>query len=796
MPQEIQKRLIEDEMKESYVDYAMSVIVSRALPDVADGLKPVHRRILYTMYKLGLLHNKPFRKSATVVGNVMAKLHPHGDAAIYDTLVRMAQNFSLRYPLIDGQGNFGSIDGDSPAAMRYTESRLSKIAQELLLDIEKNTVKFVSNYDNSTKEPLVLPAKLPNLLINGSSGIAVGMATNIPPHNLSEVIDGIILMIDEPECSISKIMEKIKGPDFPTGAYIYGSSGIKTAYYTGRGKIILRAKSSIENNKIIITEIPYMVNKSLLLENIAELVKNKVIEDISNIRDESDREGMRIVIETKKNANAQLILNKLFKHSSLQTTFGIIMLALVDNAPKTLNLKEIIEHYIKHRIQVVISRTQFDLQEAQTKAHILEGLKIALNNIDEVIKLIKSSKDVNIAKTSLIQNFSLSELQAQSILEMRLQRLTSLEQEKIIKEHEELLKLIIELQSILDSKQRILDIIKSELLELKKYSNERRTEIIETHQEFEKEDLIKEQDVVVITTNSGYIKQIPLAEYKQQKRGGKGITTIETKEEDIVESLFITSNLNTLLFFTNKGKVHWLKAYEVPLTSRYSKGKAIINLLNLDKDEKINTILPIKKFEEELFLTFATKQGIVKKTPLFLFANPRKSGILAIKLNENDEVIDVILTNGNLDLILASKNGSAVKFNEKNIKAFGRNAAGVRGIRLSSDDELIGLEIATPNSTILTVTENGYGKRSTIDDYRLIRRGGKGVINIKTSDRNGNVVSIKTVFDDDEIMLITKKGITIRIPCNTITTIGRNTQGFRIMKLDEDDKVADVVKVV
>jgi DNA gyrase subunit A len=795
MPQEIQKRLIEEEMKESYVDYAMSVIVSRALPNVADGLKPVHRRVLYTMYKLGLLHNKPFKKSANVVGNVMAKLHPHGDAAIYDTLVRMAQNFSLRYTLIDGQGNFGSIDGFGAAAQRYTECRLSRVAQELLTDIEKNTVKFVQNYDNSTKEPYVLPAKLPNLLINGSSGIAVGMATNIPPHNLSEVIDAIVFVIDNPDCSISKIMEKIKGPDFPTGAYIYGSSGIKTAYYTGRGKIILRAKTNIENNKIIITEIPYMINKSLLLENIAELVKNKVIEDISNIRDESDREGLRIVIETKKNSNQQLILNKLFKHSSLQETFGIIMLALVDNTPKTLNLKEIIEYYIRHRIQVVTSRTQFDLQEAQTKAHILEGLKIALDNIDDVIKLIKSSKDIVIAKSSLIQNYSLSELQAQSILEMRLQRLTSLEQEKIVKEHEELLKLVSELQSILDSKQRILDIIKSELLELKKYSDPRKTEIIEFEQEIEKEDLIKEQDVVVITTNSGYIKQIPLAEYKQQKRGGKGITTIETKEEDIVESLFITSNLNTLLFFTNKGKVHWLKAYEVPLSSRYSKGKAIINLLNLDKDEKVNTILPIKKFDEELFLTFATKQGIVKKTPLFLFSNPRKSGILAIKLNENDEVIDVILTNGSYDLILASKNGSAVKFNEKNIKAFGRNAAGVHGIRLIND-ELIGLEIAIPNSTILTVTENGYGKRSTIDDYRLIRRGGKGVINIKTSDRNGNVVSIKTVFDDDEIMLITKKGITIRIPCSTITTIGRNTQGFRIMKLDEDDKVADVVKVV
>lgn len=1193
MAEEIQKRLIEEEMKESYVDYAMSVIVSRALPDVRDGLKPVHRRILYTMHQLGLLHNKPFRKSATVVGNVMAKLHPHGDIAIYDTLVRMAQKFSLRYPLIDGQGNFGcftadtkvkltdgrdlsfaelvkeceegkrnftftvdegnrikiaeiknprltikntkiirvtldngeeikctpnhkfmlkkgsykeaqdlklgdslmpsyfristkkdnpnaigysmifqpklelwnyvhilsdewniensvysrsagkirhhldfnklnnnpsnikrmqwrehwkshydftstkhktdpeyrkklaegrrkfwddpknrrinslrlslrnlknwekmgyrekmgrtlsevnkkyleehpeviqryrerasntlkrlwkiseyrelyhqkivasnkrrktnltgkikflricsylltnnlslnkesyekvrkevfggknfttwdvgikkyfgnntnlvlceinsnhkvakieflkenadvydltiekthnfalaagifvhnSVDGDRQAAMRYTESRLSKISEELLVDIEKDTVDWIPNYDNSTKEPVVLPAKLPNLLINGSSGIAVGMTTNIPPHNIKEVVDAVVAAIDNPNIDIQELLSKIPAPDFPTGAFIVGRSGIHSAYSTGRGRIVLRAKTSVEEKKdrksIIVTEIPYQVNKAVLIESIADLVKDKKIEGISDIRDESDRKGMRMVIELKRGVDDNVILNQLFKNTQLQTTFGVIMLALINGQPKIMNLKDIIVHFINHRKDVVTRRAQYELKKAGHKAHILEGLKVALNNIDNVIKVIRSSKDPAVAKSELVSKFSLSEIQSQAILDMRLHRLTSLEQDKIKKDYDDTVELIKKLKDILASEQKILGIVKDELFDLaNNFADSRKTEVLDAEEEIELEELIAKEDVVVTVSHSGYIKQLLTSTYRQQHRGGKGIIGTELKEEDMVEHLFTTANHNYILFFSNKGQVYWLKAYQIPQASRYSKGKAIVNLLNLKEGEKITALVPIPTFEGEHYLLMATKHGLLKKTLLSEYSRPRKGGIIGIGLRPGDELVKVRLTPGILNMLIATKKGLAVKFSEKDVNPVGRQAMGVRGIRLSKGDEVIGMEVALESGTLLTVTENGFGKRTPISDYRLIRRGGKGVINIKTSDRNGPVIAVRTVTDKDEIILMSQKGVVIRVPASDISSIGRNTQGVTIMKLEEGDKVKTVDRII
>jgi len=801
MPEDIQNKLIEEEMKSSYIDYAMSVITARALPDARDGLKPVHRRILFAMNELGLQANKQTKKSARIVGEVLGKYHPHGDVAVYDALVRMAQDFSLRYPLIVGQGNFGSVDGDPPAAMRYTEAKLSKLAEEMLQDIDKNTVEFSPNFDNSLKEPLILPSKIPNLLINGSSGIAVGMATNIPPHNINEVINVVNLVIENQNTEINEIIKLINGPDFPTGGIISGRQGIVEAYKTGRGKIFVKAKTKIEPRKIIVEEIPYQVNKTLLIENIAELVKDKKVEGISDIRDESDRKGMRLVIELKRDANPDVVLNQLYQHTQLQTTFGIIMLALDENKPKIMNLKELVTSFIKHRFNVITSRTKFDLDKAEKRAHILEGLKIALKNIDNVVKLIKASNNVEKAKQELISNFTLSNEQAFAILDMKLQRLTSLEQNKIQNEHDELIKLIRELREILADEKKIYEIMKNELAELKnKYGDERKTVIEENGHTVITEDLIQENNVVVTMTYSGYIKQTPLIEYRQQRRGGKGIIATETKEEDLVRDLFITSNLNTLLLFTNKGKCFQLKTYELPLEGRYSRGKAIVNLLKLEENEKVNAILPISKFDENSYLIFATKKGIIKKTKLNEYENPRSSGLQAIKLLDKDELVNVILSSGNDEIMIGSKFGLASRFNEKDITPVGRNSVGVRGIKLNNNDEVIGMEKVIENSSLLTVTSNGYGKRTLISEYRLIRRGGKGVTNIltkylKEDSRNENVVAIKNVFNDDEIMIITEKGITIRMPVNQISVIGRNTQGVKVIKLDNNDKVSSVAKI-
>lgn len=796
MPEEIQQRLIEEEMKESYIDYAMSVIVGRALPDVRDGLKPVHRRILYAMYDMGLLHNRSFKKSARVVGDVLGKYHPHGDSAVYDALVRMAQEFSLRYPLVKGQGNFGSVDGDRAAAMRYTEAKLKKIAEELLIDIEKDTVGFIDNFDASLKEPVVLPAKIPNLLINGSSGIAVGMATNIPPHNISEVVDGIIKYIENNEITILELMDSIQGPDFPTGGMICGKSGIKSAYTSGRGRLVVRGKAEINNDKIIITEIPYQVNKSLLIESIANLVKDKRIEGIKDIRDESDRKGMSIVIKLKQGVNADVILNQLYKNTSLQTTFGVIMLTLDNGQPKVMNLKEVIKCYVDHRKEIITRRTNFDLDKAEKRVHIIEGLKIALNNIDPVIKLIKQSENAEVARNLLIDSFNLSEIQSQAILDMKLQRLTGLEQEKLDKEHNELIELITELKNILASEEKILSIIKEELLELKKnYGDERRTELLDVEEEIETEDLIEEQDVVITVSHKGYIKQMPLELYKQQKRGGKGIKGAKVIE-DVIEHLFITSNHNYLLVFSNKGKVYWLKAYQIPEAGRYSKGKAIVNLLRLNTDEKVNAILPIGKFDDQHYLLFATKKGLLKKTRLNHYSKPRKGGIIGVGLREDDELVQVKLTPGNLDMILGTSNGLAIRFNEEDVREMGRTATGVRGILLNKGDYVIGMEVAFDGASLLTITANGYGKRTKMPEYRRIKRGGKGVINIQTTERNGNVVGVKTVKDDDEVMVISEKGLIIRVSAKDISQIGRNTQGVRLMRLNEGDKVTVLARVI
>jgi DNA gyrase subunit A len=796
----IKRRIIEHEMKDAYLDYSMSVIVGRALPDVRDGLKPVHRRILFAMNDMGLVHNKPFKKSARVVGEVLGKYHPHGDTAVYDSMVRMAQDFSLRYPLIKGQGNWGNLDGDEPAALRYTEAKLSKISEELLNDINKETVEFVDNFDGSLKEPLVLPAKLPNLIINGSTGIAVGMATNIPPHNLKEISLGIIFLIDNPSAEVSELMQFVKGPDFPTGGIICGKSGIALAYKTGKGKLKVRAKIDIEQKKdkqsIIVTEIPYQVNKTTLIENIAQLVTDKTVEGIADIRDESDKDGMRIVIEVKRGAEPNVILNQLYKHTQLEETFGIIMLALDKNVPKIMTLKEIFSHYINHRKEVITKRTKFDLNKAEARAHILEGLQVALKNIDYVIKGIKASKTVDIAKKFLMDSYKLSEIQSLAILDMKLQKLTSLETEKLQEEFKEILKLIEELKSILASEQKVLNIIKTDLQELiETYGDERKTEITDIEEELEDEDLIPDEEVAVLMTRTGYVKRMPLEEYKIQKRGGVGVKGTEKKEEDDVDSILTTTTHNYLLCFSSLGQVYWLKVYQIPEAGKYAKGKAIVNLLNLKPNDKITTVIPIKEFSTNHYLIMCTKKGLIKKTLLEEYANPRKGGIVGIKLRENDELVNVKLTPGTLRFIIGTKKGNAVRFDERDVRDVGRNSQGVRGIKLSANDEVIGMEVAIERGQLLTITENGYGKRTDIPEYRLISRGGKGVINIRTTERNGDVVAIKAVKDNDEIMVVSKNGIVIRTPVNDISKIGRNTQGVIIMKLKEGDKVSTVERV-
>ena len=793
-------QMIEDEMKKSYIDYAMSVIVGRALPDVRDGLKPVHRRILYAMNELGLTYNKPFKKCARVVGEVLGKYHPHGDTAVYDALVRMGQDFSLRYPLIQGQGNFGSVDGDSAAAMRYTEARLAKISQEMLQDIEKETVPFVENFDGSLKEPTILPAKIPNLLVNGSSGIAVGMATNIPPHNLREICDAVIATINNPDITMEELMQIVEGPDLPTGGLICGKQGIMQIYKTGRGKIKIRAKIRVEESHgkeaLIVEEIPYQINKSQLIEEIALLVREKRVKGISDIRDESDREGMRIVIELKRDADSGIVINQLYKHSRLQNTMGIIMLALVDNEPKILNLKQMLGFFIMHRANIIKNRVTFELKKAKERAHILEGLITALKDIDMVVKRIKASKTVEDAAGTLIKNYKLTKIQAKAILEMRLQKLASLEQENIKKEYSELLETIKRLKQILASNKEILNIIKEETEEIKNYSDERKTHFIEYEEDLDIEDLIKPHDVVVTVTHSNYIKRLPVDTYKQQKRGGKGIIATGTKEEDFVEDLFIANTHSYILFFTDKGKVYWLKVYNMPEASRQATGKAIVNLIRTEKDEKISAFIPVKEFVDGKYLILATKKGVIKKTRLEAYSRPRRGGIIAINLDKDDELINAALTDGSKEIIIATKKGMAVRFNEKDARPIGRSARGVKGINLRKDDEVVGMVVADPNKTLLSVTENGYGKRSRIEDYRLVRRASIGVINIKTSERNGRVVSIKTVDDEDEMMFISKKGIIIRVPVKGISTIGRNTQGVRLMRLKPEDRVVSAAKII
>jgi len=793
-------RVIEQEMKTSYLEYSMSVIVGRALPDVRDGLKPVHRRVLYAMYDMGMFHNKPFKKCARIVGEVLGKYHPHGDMAVYDSLVRLAQNFSLRYPLINGQGNFGSIDGDNAAAMRYTEAKLNKRAEEMLQDLDKETVPFVPNFDASLQEPRVLPSKVPNLLVNGSSGIAVGMATNIPPHNMNEVCDGIMNTIDNPEIDVAGLMQTIKGPDFPTGGLIMGTSAIKQAYKTGRGKITVRGKTELEEvknrTKIIITEIPYMVNKSLLIEAIADLVREKRIQGISDLRDESDQDGMRIVVELKIGAHSDVVLNQLFSHTRLQETYGINLLALVDNQPEVLSLKKIITYFIDHRRGIVRKRTQYDLTQAKDRAHLLEGVIVALDNIDAVVQTIKKSKSSDQAKNTLIEDYRLTEKQAQAILDMTLRRLTSLEQDKIRNEHADLLKKIKEFQEILASEKRILGIIKAELLELKeKYGDERRTQLLETEAAtIDEEALIKPEDDVVTISHAGYVKRLPVDTYKKQRRGGKGIIAVETKEADFIEDLFVANTRDYIMFFTNKGKVHWIKVYQLPEAGRYAKGSAIVNLLQLSQGEKVTAFISVAKFDPSHFLFMVTANGTIKKTSLAEFSKPRRGGIIALNLAEKDELEGVMLTDGNQQIIIATENGMAVKFHERDVRQMGRTATGVIGIRLRND-RVIGATIAEDDKTLVTVTRNGFGKRTLISDYRLISRGGVGVINIKITDKNGKVTGIVSVKDDDELMLISQSGILIRTPANGISVIGRNTQGVRVMRISESDSVISIAKI-
>jgi DNA gyrase subunit A len=792
---------IEREMKKSYLDYAMSVIIGRALPDVRDGLKPVHRRVLYAMRELKNDSNKPYKKSARIVGDVIGKFHPHGDTAVYDTIVRMAQDFSMRYTLVDGQGNFGSIDGDSPAAMRYTEVRMTRLAHELLEDLDKDTVDFGPNYDESLTEPLVLPAKLPSLIINGSSGIAVGMATNIPPHNLSEVVMAICALIENPAITIGELMRHIPGPDFPTAGIIYGTSGIKEAYHTGRGIIRMRARVNVETDKqgretIVVSEIPYQVNKARLIEKVAELMKEKNLEGLAYVRDESDRQGMRIAMGVKKGAVAGVIVNQLYKHTQMESSFGIIFLAVVKQRPQVLNLKEILENFVGHRKEVVIRRTRFDLAKAEERAHILEGYKIALDNLDAVVHMIRDSRTPVEAKERLIAAFALSPVQAQEILNLRLQRLTGLERDKIAEEHEAVLKDIARYKEILSSEALVLGIIKGELLTLKEqFGDGRRTEIVETARELTIEDMIVEEDMVVTISNSGYIKRNPITLYQSQRRGGKGKTAMETKEEDFVSHLFVASTLQMFLFFTNRGKVYWCKVYDIPQAGRQSRGKAIINLLNLEEGERLSTVLAVPAFEPGRFILMATQQGTIKKTDLMAFSRPRAGGIIALDLAEKDELIAARITDGTQNVFLSSAMGKSIRFHESDIRPSSRIARGVRGIRLDEGDRLVGMEALRYGATMFAVSENGFGKRTVIDEYPVHRRGGKGVITIKTTQRNGLVVGVLEVKDEDDMMLVTDRGKIIRIPVKGISVISRNTQGVKLMEMESGERIVSAASL-
>ena len=800
---------IEDEIKASYLDYSMSVIVSRALPDVRDGLKPVHRRILFAMNEMGMTHKSPFKKSARIVGDVLGKYHPHGDSSVYGAMVRMAQDFNMRYELIDGHGNFGSIDGDEAAAMRYTEARMAKLTNELLQDIDKDTIDYRKNFDESLDEPTVLPAKLPNLLLNGANGIAVGMATNIPPHNLSEVCDGIVALIDNRDITIEELMTHIKGPDFPTGATINGKQGIIDAYKTGRGKVRVAGKVKIETDKkgresIIVTEIPYQVNKSRLIEKIAELVRNKKITGISDLRDESDRDGIRIVIEIKKGEESELVLNSLYKYTDLQNTFGIIMLALVNNAPKVLNLKQILENYLAHRYEVVTRRVKFDLMKAENRAHILEGFKIALDNIDEVIKIIRGSRDANIAREQLMANFGFTEIQARSILDMRLQRLTGLERDKIEQEYRDLMLLIEELKSILADDNKKYRIIKDEVLELKEnFGDERKTEIQNARVEIGIEDLIKDEDVVVTLTEKGYVKRIATDSYHSQRRGGVGVNATNTIEDDVVKDMYIAKNLDTLLVFTDKGKVFSLKVYEIPEVGKQARGKLIGNLIKLGEDEKVSTVIRVREFDKNKQVFFVTRDGIVKKTDLSLFSNINKNGIRALTIKDDDQLTYVGVTSGNQknEIFIATHNGFAIRFSEEDVRSMGRTAAGVKGITLRSKDFVVSAAIINPEAdniedkTVLTITEEGYGKRTALKEYRAQTRGGKGITNFKVGEKTGQIVDVKIVENDAEIMLITSEGTLIRTTVNNVSVIGRATSGVRIMKVRNNEKVASTVKI-
>ena len=789
---------VEDEIKESYLSYAMSVIVGRALPDVRDGLKPVQRRILYAMNEMGLTHSKPYRKSAMVVGEVLGKYHPHGDLSVYDTMVRLTQDFKIRYPLIDGQGNFGSVDGDAAAAYRYTEARLAKISDEVLADIEKNTVDFIPNYDQSREEPQVLPTKIPNLLVNGAEGIAVGMATNIPPHNLTEVINGIIALIDNPDITIDKLIGIITGPDFPTGGYILGRDGIKDAYSTGRGSITLQAKTRIEEMKggkqrIIVYEIPYQVNKARLIESIADLVRDKKLEGLSDIRDESDKDGMRIVIELKKDENPQIILNNLYKHTSLKSSFGVIMLALVDQQPQILNLKGMLSQYLEHRRKVIIRRTKFDLDKAERRVHLIKGLLIIINDLERAIKIIRFSKD---AEAELMKRYKLTQVQVQAILDYRLRQLQNLEIQKLEAEYKELLKLIEKLKDILSDSKNVLAVVKEELIDIRtRYGDERRTHIIAKQAEINIEDLIKEEDVIVTMSHLGYVKRLPVTSYKAQRRGGKGITGAETKDDDFVEDIFVTTTRDYLMLFTNRGKVYWLKVYEIPEAGRYSKGRPIVNLIKLETQEQITAALAIKEFKDTMFVVMATKQGMIKKTRLSEFNNPRSTGIIALRLRDGDELIAVKITTGKQDVVTATRDGYALRSKESDIREIGRSGIGVKGMKLGKGDFMIGMEVVFDKSSLLTVTERGFGKRTDLSAYRVQGRGGKGLINIKTSEKTGLVIGIKEVAKDDEIMVMTSSGVVLRSKVSDIRQTGRSTSGVRLIRLSEGDKAMAVARL-
>lgn len=792
---------INEEVTRSYLDYAMSVIVGRALPDVRDGLKPVHRRILYSMYESGMGPDRPYKKSAVVVGTVLARYHPHGDAAVYDALVRLAQDFACRYPLVDGHGNFGSIDGDAAAAMRYTEVRLEAIAMAMLADIDQETVDFVPNYDGSHKEPTVLPSRVPNLLINGSAGIAVGMATNIPPHNLREVVDGIIHLIDHPEATSLDLMRYIPGPDFPTGGFILGNEGIRAAYQTGRGSIVMRGRATVEKGsgnrtQIVITELPYQVNKARLVERIAELIREKKLDGITDLRDESDRNGLRVVMELRRDANPRVILNRLYKHTQLQETFGVIMLALVDGEPRVLSLRDMLEHYLNHQIEVVRRRSQYQLKKAEERLHIVQGLIIALDHIDAVINLIRGSRTVDEARKGLMENFNLSERQAQAILDMRLQRLTGLERAKIEEEGTELEKRISYLKELLASEEKIRGVIRSELLEIReKFGDERRTEIVAKAPELTAEDIIQEEYVVITLTGRGYIKRMPVDAYRGQHRGGRGVTALTTRDDDFVEHLFVASTKSYILFFTNRGKVYRLKVYEVPEGTRQARGTALVNLLSLAADERVTAVIPLREFRQDRYLLMATKKGMVKKGILKDYESNRRDGIIAIRLGEGDELIGVRLTEGKSEVILATRKGMALRFSEDEVRPMGRAAGGVRGIRLDSDDEVIGMEGVEPDHHLLVVTEKGYGKMTPLDQYRRQGRGGKGIGTLKVTERNGYLTAVKVVRSDDEVLLMSRADTMIRIPVNEIPRQGRITQGVRLMRLEEDERVVAVAKL-